>query len=111
MVLITIAVASITAIVSGLATYFAVRPSTAGGNSGATAEIRNDVNIEENDNRGSEVLVIVIATVLVIIALIKVAELIIFSVNRCRRSMKKRYERQLTRTPHPTAPKTSDSNV
>lgn len=89
-------------------------------NSGATAEIRNDVTIEENTDRIGETLAIVIAIILIIIALIKITELIIYFVNRCKRSMKKKYEKQSTiMLPQiisntPTAPRTPtapDANV
>lgn len=108
MVFITLTAIGVTALVTGLGTYFASRPSATSGNSGATAEIRNDVNIEENINR-SDILNIFGMIIITIIALVKVTELIIYFVNRCKRSIKKKYERKTTDVPlaaSPTAPTT-----
>lgn len=94
MVLITIGVTAAVAVVTGLVTFFATRSGTDNGNSGATAEIRNDVNIEEKIESGTgNVSNIIMIMILTIIALVKIIELAVFFVNRCKRSMKKKYER------------------
>lgn len=93
-----------TALVTGLVTYFTFRPSAANVNSGATAEIRNDVNIEENIGRDSELLSILGVMILGIIALVKITELIIYFVNRCKQSIKKKYGNRANDFPLTTQP-------
>lgn len=92
MVLITLAVMGATALLTGLGTYFVIKPSATNVNSGATAEIRNDVNIEENIVRESDLLSIFGVIMLSVIGLVKIVELTIYFVNRCKQSMKKKYE-------------------
>lgn len=108
MVFITLGVVAVTALVTGLGTYFTFRQSPTSGNSGATAEIRNDVNIEENFDRGGDIIGIFGVIILTLIAIVKIIELTIYFVNRCKRSMKKRYEGRTTNIPltakSPTAP-------
>lgn len=106
MVFITLAVMGVTALVTGLGTYFMFRPSATSGNSGATAEIRNDVKIEENIGQGGEILSIFAVIILAIIALVKVIELTVYFVNRCKQSIKRKYERRT-----PAIPSTSTSST
>lgn len=95
--LFTALAAGVTAIVTGIVTYFAVSPSTSkSGNSGATAEIRNDVKIEEKEVDPHSIITNVLLT---IITIIKLIELILYFVNRCRNTFKKKYERKAAITP------------
>lgn len=93
MVFILIGAAIASAIIAGTATFFAVRPSQ-GENSGATsggavAEIRNDVNIKEEEVNVFTAMAIVLLGIIVII---KMIELTIYSINRCKKAYKKKYE-------------------
>lgn len=101
--LITLAIVGATSLVTALATYFVVKPSATNVNSGATAEIRNDVNIEENISRESDLLSIFGVIMLSVIGLVKIVELTIYFVNRCKQSIKKKYESRATATQQPTA--------
>lgn len=115
MVVFTLALMGAAALITGVGTYFAVRQSASNVNSGATAEIRNDVNIEENIDRGSDLLSIIGIIFISIIALVKIIELGIYFMNRCKQSMKKKYEKRASSIPLATMPSaasaTSNSNV
>lgn len=88
----TLAAIGVTALITGLGTYFAFKPSASNLNSGATAEIKNDVKIEENIERGADILSIFGMIILTTIALVKIVELVIYFIGRCKRSIKKKYE-------------------
>lgn len=91
MVLITLAAAAATAILTGTISYFAFGSKAEKVNSGATAEIRNDVNIEESVADPHAVITNVLLT---IIAIVKLIELTLYFVNKCRNTFKKKYERK-----------------
>lgn len=102
MVFITIAVATASAIVTGAISYFAFRSTPEKVNSGATAEIRNDVNIQEKEADPHSIVTNVLLT---IIAVIKLIELTLYFVNRCRNAFKKKYERKAAAiTSRPSVP-------
>lgn len=99
MVLLLIGAAITSAIFAGTATYFATRPGETEGSGntsgGAVAEIRNDVNIQDNK---AVAITSIAVSLLTIIVIIKIIELVIYVINRCKKSIKKKYESRTTTT-------------
>lgn len=92
MVILSIGIAVGTAIVTGIVSYFAFKPNNEASHHADTTdskgEIFNNVQLGVEENNSQNNLLVLLVAILV---LIKIVELIIFSIKAYQRSIKKKY--------------------